>query len=47
MSDEHRWQNPEKEYQQTEYSNASKIPCTMIKWDLFQEFKVGTIFANQ
>ena len=31
----------------TEYSNASKRSYTMIKWDLFQECKVGTTFANQ
>ena len=30
-----------------QYSNESKRSYTIIKWDLFWECKVGTIFANQ
>ena len=32
---------------ESEYSNASKRSYTMIKWDLFQEYKDGTTFTNQ
>ena len=47
ITDEHRCKNPEQKYQQTESNSTLKRSHTMIKWDLSQECKDSSLYANQ
>ena len=46
MLDENRCKNPQQKYWQTQFDNTQKGSHIIIKWNLFQRCKNGSISAN-